>query len=144
MSLRPLGHLSDDGTLAKVERSRKPARTAVPPSVVAAFAAKAVAGRHDTGVASRPLARRTVLPFLSVWLLAGVSWATDDDARVIRYRDDRVTVRAHDVPVRDILEELGHQSGADIKGEVRAPWSVSVDFDDVVLSEGVVLISGRS
>ena len=59
------------------------------------------------------------------------------------FKDDRVTVRVHGVPVRDILEEIARQSGADIRGEVRRPRAVSVEFEHILLTDALGRLLGE-
>jgi hypothetical protein len=69
--------------------------------------------------------------------------AADGDAvHVIRYENDALTVRLHQVPVTDVLDELGRQSGAVIRGQVREPREVTVEFDAVPLSDALHRLLG--
>ena len=82
-------------------------------------------------------------------LAFAASWAPNDRARagdeprVIEYHNDRVTVRVHGVPVREILEEIARQGGADIRGEVRRPRAVSVEFEDILLTDALGRLLGE-
>jgi hypothetical protein len=58
-------------------------------------------------------------------------------ARVITYRNDKLTIHVQDVPVREVLDEIGRQAGAEIRGELTTPFSVTVDFDDIDMNEGL-------
>src|SRR5439155_1582281 len=55
----------------------------------------------------------------------------------------RATVRVHGVPVREILEEIARQGGADIRGEVRRPRAVSVEFEDILLTDALGRLLGE-
>ena len=53
-------------------------------------------------------------------LLTGRNAAGDEPPeRVVQYAKDALTVRVTRVPVDEILGQLGKQSGAEIRGEVR-------------------------
>jgi len=62
--------------------------------------------------------------------------------RVIQYGKDRLTVHLTKVQVSEVLEEIGRQSGAEIKGELRSPHEVSAEFDDVPLPEALHRLLG--
>jgi hypothetical protein len=49
---------------------------------------------------------------------------TGDQERVIRYDRDTLTVRLAKAPVTDVLDEIGRQAGAEIRGQVRNPRDV--------------------
>src|SRR5438552_81686 len=65
-------------------------------------------------------ARRLALALLAA-VLAASAGRSDEGApeRVIRYERDLLTVRLTSVPVTDVLDELGRQAGAQIRGQVR-------------------------
>jgi hypothetical protein len=64
------------------------------------------------------------------------------DERVIQYDKDALTVRLTNVPLSDVIDELGRQSGAEIRGQVRAPRDVTVEFDAVPLPEALHRLLG--
>ena len=72
---------------------------------------------------------------LVVW--QSCSAAVDPTARVIRYDHDTLTVRLHDVPLTEVLQELGKQSGAEIRGQVDASRTVTATFNAVPLPEAL-------
>ncbi len=61
---------------------------------------------------------------------------------VIRYAKDMLTVRLAKVPVTDVLAEIGRQSGAEVRGQVRDPRDVSAEFDDVPLPDALHRLLG--
>jgi len=88
------------------------------------------------------MSRPAVLTAVALFLAVTTPWAADDP-RVVEYRNDRVTLRVHAVPVREILDELAHQSGADIRGQVRQSRPVSVEFEDVLLTDALTRLLGE-
>lgn len=79
-----------------------------------------------------------------VALLAAGAARADSDAqeRVIRYAGDTLTVRLAKVAVTDVLDEVGRQAGAEIRGTVRTPRDVSVEFDAVPISDALHRLLG--
>src|SRR5262249_44995018 len=75
---------------------------------------------------------------------AGVVRADDAGAqRLIIYADDVITVRLAKMPVTDVLAEIGRQSGAEIRGDVKTPHDVSAEFDAVPVAEAVHRLLGN-
>jgi hypothetical protein len=62
--------------------------------------------------------------------------------RVIRYHDDALTVHLVKVPLSEVLDELGRQSGAQVRGQVKTPRDVSAEFQDVPLSDALPRLMG--
>jgi len=60
----------------------------------------------------------------------------------VEYRDDRLTVHADEASVGTILDEIGRQSGAEIKGEAPPTAPLSLDLDAVPVREGLQRILG--
>jgi hypothetical protein len=87
----------------------------------------------------RPPARATAVLVLAVVLGARDGRA---DERVIQYEKDALTVRLTKVPLSDVINELGRQSGAEIRGQVRADRDVTVEFDGVPLPEALHRLLG--
>src|SRR5438874_1061963 len=83
-------------------------------------------------------ARRLALALLAA-VLAASAGRSDEGApeRVIRYERDLLTVRLTSVPVTDVLDELGRQAGAQIRGQVRDLRAVSVEFEAVPLADAL-------
>src|SRR5881628_1175955 len=55
--------------------------------------------------------------------------APEPPGRVITYANDALTVRLANVAVDEVLDELGRQAGAEIRGGVLNPRIVSTEFD---------------
>jgi hypothetical protein len=64
------------------------------------------------------------------------------DERVIQYGKDKLTVRVANVPASEVLEEIGRQSGARVRGELRTPLDVTAEFEAVPLPEALYRILG--
>ena len=88
-------------------------------------------------------ARRLALAVLAA-ALAAPSARSEEGApgRVIHYEGDTLTVHLAGAPVTDVLDELGRQAGAEIRGQVRDPHEVSVEFDSVSLAEALHRLLG--
>src|SRR5881396_1249682 len=88
-------------------------------------------------------ARRLALAVLAA-ALAAPGARSDEGApeRVIHYEGDTLTVRLAGAPVTDVLDELGRQAGAEIRGQVRDPREVSVEFEGVPLAEALHRLLG--
>src|SRR5213083_2095379 len=88
-------------------------------------------------------ARRLALALLAA-VLAASAGRSDEGApeRVIRYERDLLTVRLTSVPVTDVLDELGRQAGAQIRGQVRDLRAVSVEFEAVPLADALHRLLG--
>jgi len=88
-------------------------------------------------------ARRLALAVLAAALAApGARSEEGAPGRVIHYEGDRLTVHLAGAPVTDVLDELGRQAGAEIRGQVRDPHEVSVEFDGVSLAEALHRLLG--
>jgi hypothetical protein len=74
-------------------------------------------------------------------VLAAAPLAAAPEPPTVSYKDDRVTMRADDVPVSDVLEALKRQSGAEVRGELPA-GKVSATFDDIPLRDALGRILG--
>jgi hypothetical protein len=61
---------------------------------------------------------------------------------VVKYVDDTLTVRLAKVPVSEVLSEIGRQSGAEIRGQVRDARDVSAEFDAVPLPDALHRLLG--
>ena len=88
-------------------------------------------------------ARRLALAVLAA-ALAAPGARSDEGApeRVIHYEGDTLTVRLVGAPVTDVLDELGRQAGAEIRGQVRDPREVSAEFEGVPLAEALHRLLG--
>jgi hypothetical protein len=72
---------------------------------------------------------------------AGVH-AEETAAPVIRYRDDRLSVRLEKVPLEDVLDEIARATGAEVRGAPRDLHDVTATFDDVPLPEAIHRLLG--
>jgi len=68
--------------------------------------------------------------------------AADGDGRVVRYADDALTVRLTRAPVWEVLEEIGRQSGAEIRGEPAEAGEISADFEAVPIADALDRLLG--
>jgi len=78
---------------------------------------------------------------LAAWIIAVAGIARADE-RVIQYAKDALTVHVTNVPVAEVLDEIAHQSGAEIRGQVRADSAVTAQFDAVPLPEALHRVLG--
>src|SRR5262245_34445678 len=62
--------------------------------------------------------------------------------RVITYRDDALTVRLSNVSVTEVLDEIGRQANAEIRGGVVNERTVSTEFEAVPLPEALHRLLG--
>ena len=78
--------------------------------------------------------------------LTSAGRAAPADARpaapVVRYAQDVVSVRVLDMALAEVLGEIGRQSGAAIRGQVREARRVSADFEDVPLPDALQRLLG--
>jgi hypothetical protein len=78
---------------------------------------------------------------LAVACAAGVH-AAEPAAPVVRYHDDRLSVRLEKVPLLDVLDEIARATGADVRGTPRDLHDVTATFDDVPLPEALHRLLG--
>jgi hypothetical protein len=83
-----------------------------------------------------------LLGLVAVVLLGTVRADDGASARVVRYEDDRLSVKLDKVPVGDVLEELSRASGAEIRGQPNGR-EVSAEFDAVPLSDALHRLLGE-
>ena len=76
-----------------------------------------------------------------VLALAIAGFATADE-RVIKYENDTLTVRLTKVQLSEVLDDVAHQSGAEVHGELRSPHEISAEFDAVPLPEALHRLLG--
>src|SRR2546427_12707396 len=69
--------------------------------------------------------------------------AAGEPTCVVAYDDDRLTVHAEGVPLTDVVQEIGRQSGAEIVGAVRKPRDLRQDLDRVPLVDALVRLLGE-
>jgi hypothetical protein len=63
--------------------------------------------------------------------------------RTITLQGDRLTVRVADVPIEEILQAVTAPSKAEIRGAVKEPRAVTIDFADVLLQDGLGRLLGE-
>jgi hypothetical protein len=63
--------------------------------------------------------------------------------RTITLRGDRLTVQVSEVPLEEILQAVAAPSKAEIRGAVKEPRAVTVDFADVPLRDGLTRLLGE-
>jgi hypothetical protein len=89
---------------------------------------------------------RAAAAALAVAAVVGVRGAQASEEapeRVIRYGKDALTVRLVQVPLSEVLDEVGRQTGAEIRGQLREPREVSAEFETVPLSEALHRLLGN-
>jgi hypothetical protein len=62
--------------------------------------------------------------------------------RVVRYEADALTVRLEKARLSEVLDEIGRQAGAEIRGGVREDRDVSAEFDEVPMAEALHRLLG--
>jgi len=80
-------------------------------------------------------------------LLVALGWAVgasaaDTTGPVVRYRDDRLSVRLEKVPLEDVLDEIARATGAEVRGAPRDVHDVTATFDDVPMPEALHRLLG--
>ncbi len=63
---------------------------------------------------------------------------------VVRYHDDKLTVRAKDAATADVLQELARSTGATIQGAQPTIPRINADFENVPLVEGLDRLFGKN
>src|SRR5262249_61945471 len=62
---------------------------------------------------------------------------------VVRYHDERLTVRATNAPTADVLQELARSTGASIQGAQPTMPHISADFENVPPAERLSHLLGK-
>ena len=106
-----------------------------------------VADAERTAVRSRAMPRSGMaavgLLAIALACLASSIGAADEPSRsVLKYQNDRLSVRLIEAPLEEVMADLGQASGADVFGTVRQPREVSAEFDDVPLVEALRRLLG--
>jgi len=73
---------------------------------------------------------------------AAPSGADAAPARTIALQGDRLTVQVTDVALDDVLQAIAAPSKAEIRGTVKQPHSVTVEFTDAPLRDGLTRLLG--
>ena len=79
------------------------------------------------------------LVVLTAWLARATEGEPD---RIVRYENDRLTVRLAKAPVGEVLDEIGRVSGAEIRGQANAR-EVSAEFESVPLPDALHRLLGN-
>jgi hypothetical protein len=90
----------------------------------------------------RPRQQAALLGLAAVLLLGTVHADEPAAGRVVRYEDDRLSVKLDKVPVGEVLDELSRASGAEIRGQANG-GEVSAEFEAVPLSEALHRLLGE-
>jgi hypothetical protein len=93
-----------------------------------------------------PLARLVLLGLLCLAAPAGGEESPVPAARpapVVTYRDDRLSVQAEDIPLADLLRDVGRASGSVVRGEPAPAPPVSARFDGVPMQEALTRLLGE-
>ncbi len=88
--------------------------------------------------------RRFIIPLsVAVATFIGPVPAWTGTVPHVEYRDDRVTIRADQSAVKDILEQLRQQSGAELRGEPPATGPVTLQLEAVPVREALERLLGE-
>ncbi len=63
-------------------------------------------------------------------------------ARVLEYRDDRLTLRVEHAPVDRVVADVARETGAELQGSVRLSREVTADFERVPIAEALHRLLG--
>jgi hypothetical protein len=88
------------------------------------------------------VAHRALLVITLALAHGDLGTAADAPAVAVEYRDERLTAHLEHVAVGVVLEQIGRATGAEIRGQIRTPHEVSVDFEAVPLSEALHRLLG--
>jgi hypothetical protein len=97
------------------------------------------------------MSRTSVLVFLlAVWLPA--AGAVEEKpkqeekakAPLLTYRDDKLSLSADKTPLREIVDELHRQSGAEVRGDIPRDAPITAKFENVPLSQALERFLGKS
>ena len=94
----------------------------------------------------RPAARaggRLILALLAVlvtWVQGGAEDAPPPKTIVLT--GDKLTVKVNAVPLDDVLQAVVAPSNGEIRGSVKQPHDVTIDFEDVPLRDGLARLLG--
>lgn len=102
------------------EQARVPARAAAPPSPPPAAVQAAGAGAKSAAPVPPPAPEGAA-----------------EGERLVRYANGRLSVRVWDEDLREVLEEIGRQAGAEMKLDRLEDRTVTCDFADLPLDKGL-------
>lgn len=90
-----------------------------------------------TASSTRIFGLAVAIAFFGPLTTLAATTTTAPSRRVIEYSQDALTVRLDEVPLTEILADIGQQSGAEIRGSLREPRIVTAEFDAVPLVEAL-------
>jgi hypothetical protein len=64
------------------------------------------------------------------------------DERIVQYADNALTVQLTKAPLADVLDEIVHQAGAELRGAPRNAGDVTVAFEHAPLQDGLHRLLG--
>jgi hypothetical protein len=68
--------------------------------------------------------------------------AADPPPRTIALKGDQLTVKVEGVPLDDVLQSIVAPSNGEVRGAVKQPREVTIDFEDVPLQDGLTRLLG--
>jgi hypothetical protein len=103
-----------------------------------------IQGCDDRVGTARPLARRVGLLAVAVLLFLAAPATAQPGSRV-DWKDGRLSVRAEETPLADVLAEIARQTGVQILGAEDLRESLTLGFSNVALEDGLRrLLAGLS
>jgi len=82
------------------------------------------------------------LVLLALMALSADSLAVGEEACVVAYEADRLTVHVERASLEEVVQEIGRLSGAKIVGDVLRPRDVTQEFDDVPVVSALTRMLG--
>ena len=80
---------------------------------------------------------------MAALMLTASGAAAGSPPRVLHYGNDRLTVNVQEVPLVEVVTEIAHQSGADLRGQVCRPRDVSAAFEGEPLAAALERLLGE-
>src|SRR2546427_12127778 len=80
---------------------------------------------------------------MAAFMLTASGAAAGSPRRVLHYGNDRLTVNVQEVPLVEVVTEIAHQSGADLRGQVCRPRDVSAAFEGEPLAAALERLLGE-
>jgi len=88
---------------------------------------------------------------VGVWLVSAGAWAAPEPekptppaaAPTVRFRNDKLSVDAHDVGLAVLLRAIAKESGAELVGAPRAERPLTISFDDIPIKEALERLVGE-
>ena len=86
---------------------------------------------------------RLILALLAVLVTWVQGWAADaPPPKTIVLTGDKLTVKVNAVPLDDVLKDVVAPSNGEVRGSVKQPHDVTIDFEDVPLRDGLARLLG--